>query len=706
MIIMKNYIEIINKNENEKPIKVYKGNFTFVHKYDEKLFIECLEGEKYINTNPAVSISRFRNAYERFAAVTEGNRRIRNERKDNVNRLSVYEEVHDEIKSADAKYIRGGKELKVTAKNLFVDTLFEILNKDKRAFFQAYSKICKKGYGVLFNKDENDSQIKLYDFGNSLYTELCGSSHVTVGERTTALCAAEVLFDVFCLYFNWKYNSYNVENIPYDEYYPIKEKSINGLNSSNTKIRLFVKEDSSGIKYYLFNNIGSMENDALKKRNYEIINTLYEESKTENVFVNNNEIGVLEARMQVIRVPSMPQGLASVCENMTQSEKRDVIFQIMSILKMMHSSNPIIVHRTLCPHDFLICRNNGRLRVYLYNFSTAKNLDLEAEYTVIGTINNEKVYRLKYTAPEIISNQYEDRCLDRADIYSLGKIIESILDDEDKQMLEHIIKVMCDDDYRKRPNIEEVTTYIKSTFNDNQCYAVYTSKSPKRKQQDAFFVEGLDVKQADEYVNTEKCGSNIICAVFDGIGGGRAGNRVSKLCADISLEFWGKTTKSNYKTVLKKYAKELQKSVREFMDDECYDYSGTTMAIAVIEGNKIYASNVGDSKIYLINKAGIEQLSQDHRFSKGIVKQKELYQYIGMDEFDGEVVPYIEEFDKKNDDYVLLSSDGLSDFVSEEQIRNIIMENDDINEKTKTLVETARKNGSQDDITIIVVKGE
>ena len=77
-----------------------------------------------------------------------------------------------------------------------------------------------------------------------------------------------------------------------------------------------------------------------------------------------------------------------------------------------------------------------------------------------------------------------------------------------------------------------------------------------------------------------------------------------------------------------------------------------------------------------------------------------------MDEFDGAVVPYIEEFDKKNDDYVLLSSDGLSDFVSEEQIRNIIMENDDINEKTKTLVETARKNGSQDDITIIVVKGE
>lgn len=701
---MKNYIEILNKNEN--PIKVYKGNFSFVYKYDEQLFIECLEGEKYINTNPAVSISRFRNAYERFAAITEGNRRIRKASKNNINRISIYEEVHNEIKIGKECVNKRGTTYRISAKGLFVSTLMELQKKDINVFDRTYNKICNKAYNVLFNKEETGVQIKISDFGYNLYTELCGSSHITVGDRAKALCAAEVLFDVFCLYFNWKNNFYNVENIPYDEYYPISEKSINNLNSINTNIRLFIKEDSSGIKYYLFNNIGSMENDALKKRNYEIINTLYEESKTENVFVNNNEIGVPEARMQVIRVPSMPQGLASVIENMTQLEKRDVIFQIMSILKMMHSSIPIVVHRTLCPHDFLICRNSSRLRVYLYNFSTAKNLNFETEYTVIGTINNEKVYRLNYTAPEIINNQYEDKCLDRADIYSLGKIIESILDDEDKQMMEHIIKVMCDDDYRKRPSIEEVTTYIKSMFNDNQCYAVNTSKSPKRKQQDAFFVEGLEVNQADGYVDTGKCGNNVICAVFDGIGGGRAGNKVSKLCADISAEFWGKTTKSNYKTVLMKYTKELQKSVRKFMDDECYDYSGTTMAIAVIEGNKIYASNVGDSKIYLINKDGIEQLSQDHRFSKGIVKQKELYQYIGMDEFDGEVVPYIEEYEKKDGDFVLLSSDGLSDFVSEEHIRNIIMENDNINEKTKKLVEMARNNGSQDDITIILVKGE
>lgn len=701
---MKNCIEI--KDDMAKTIRVNKGNFYFTFDLDKKLFVECLEGERYINTNPAVSISRFRNAFERFAAITEGNRRIVQSAKKDIDRTSVYDKVHNEIGKPNAKYVKDGKEYNVTAKGLFVDTLFELQKKDKNAFYRTYNKICNKAYGVLFEKEEDGRQKSFGNFGRDIYSILSGSSHVTVGERITALCVAEVLFYIFCLYFQWKNNVYNIDAIPFDEYYPIDKNSINSLNIKDSDIKIYIKEETRGIKYYLFNDISTMCSNPLKKRNYEIINTLYEEAKTENVFVHNNEIGVEEARMQVINIPSMPQGLTSINDKLTKSEKRDALLHIISILKMMHSSKPIIVHRTLCPSDFLICRNNTGLRVYLYNFSTAKNLDTETEYTVIGNVNKEKMYRLKFTACEIINNQYDDKLLDRADIYSLGKIAEFILDDEDKQVLEYIIGEMCDDDYRKRPSIDEVTAYIKSIFNDNQYYVVHTSKSPKRKQQDAFFVEGLEANQADEYVNSGKCGNNIICAVFDGIGGGRAGNRVSQLCAEISSKFWSKSTKSNYKTTLKKYTKELQKSVRDFMDDECYDYSGTTMAIAVIEGNKIYASNVGDSKIYLVNKDGIEQLSQDHRFSKGIVKQKELYQYIGMDEFDGEVVPYIEEYDKKDGDFVLLSSDGLSDFVGEEQMRNIVMGNDDMNEKTVKLVEAARINGSQDDITIILVKGD
>ena len=128
---MKNCIEI--KDDMAKTIRVNKGNFYFTFDLDKKLFVECLEGERYINTNPAVSISRFRNAFERFAAITEGNRRIVQSAKKDIDRTSVYDKVHNEIGKPNAKYVKDGKEYNVTAKGLFVDTLFELQKKDKNA---------------------------------------------------------------------------------------------------------------------------------------------------------------------------------------------------------------------------------------------------------------------------------------------------------------------------------------------------------------------------------------------------------------------------------------------------------------------------------------------------------------------------------------------------------------------------------------------
>ena len=192
---MKNCIEI--KDDMAKTIRVNKGNFYFTFDLDKKLFVECLEGERYINTNPAVSISRFRNAFERFAAITEGNRRIVQSAKKDIDRTSVYDKVHNEIGKPNAKYVKDGKEYNVTAKGLFVDTLFELQKKDKNAFYRTYNKICNKAYGVLFEKEEDGRQKSFGNFGRDIYSILSGSSHVTVGERTTALCVAEVLFYIF-----------------------------------------------------------------------------------------------------------------------------------------------------------------------------------------------------------------------------------------------------------------------------------------------------------------------------------------------------------------------------------------------------------------------------------------------------------------------------------------------------------------------------
>lgn len=704
---MNDYIEIVD--DLDTPIRVNKGNFHFINDNDKQLYIECLEAERSINTNPSVSKSKFRNAFERFAVVTEGNRRILAEPDKYFNLSKVYSIVQKEVQNHSLTYIYNGKEYPVTGKKLFWDTLEQLRNKDIHKFNRMFDRICLTA-NELYEQNTKFIRIKekkdLRNFSWEIYGILSSSSHSTVGDRNEALCIAKIFFEVLRLYFDRTELMFNEGSIPYDDYYPVKKEYLNnwGINDS----RIYIKEESRGVKYYIFKSINSIEKNELEKRNYEIINTLFEGFKTENVFVANNEIGVAEARMQVISVPSRPVSLRSIISKLQDNEKRDVLLQILKTIKMMHETRPVIVHRTLCPYDFIVCRNKNGASVFLYNFATAKNMDSTTEYTVIGKISEEKVYRLKFTAPEVIENRCEDKWADRADIYSLGKIIDYIFEGEDKELLIGTVSRMCCEQYEKRPSINEVLKEITDLLTvTHKCnYAIKTSKSPKRKQQDAFFVDCCEEYQADDCNISGTTGRDIICAVFDGIGGGRAGNEVSKLCAEKTKIFWETSIKSNYSTILTRYIAELQKEVVEFMDSECYDYAGTTVAIAVIEGDRISIANVGDSKVYLVNKDGMEQLTQDHRFTKGIVKQKELYQYIGMDEFDGKIVPYVNEFEKKEGDYILLCSDGLSDYVSLEQIKSIVMSDIIAKDKTNELIDLARKNGSQDDITIIVVKGE
>jgi len=40
--------------------------------------------------------------------------------------------------------------------------------------------------------------------------------------------------------------------------------------------------------------------------------------------------------------------------------------------------------------------------------------------------------------------------------------------------------------------------------------------------------------------------------------------------------------------------------------------SGFTLAIVVIEGNRLYGANVGDSRVYLQRDNSLAQLSTDH----------------------------------------------------------------------------------------------
>lgn len=46
---------------------------------------------------------------------------------------------------------------------------------------------------------------------------------------------------------------------------------------------------------------------------------------------------------------------------------------------------------------------------------------------------------------------------------------------------------------------------------------------------------------------------------------------------------------------------------------------GTTLVAASIQGNTLYVANVGDSRLYRIERSGIHQITRDHSYVEAMV---------------------------------------------------------------------------------------
>ncbi len=150
---------------------------------------------------------------------------------------------------------------------------------------------------------------------------------------------------------------------------------------------------------------------------------------------------------------------------------------------------------------------------------------------------------------------------------------------------------------------------------------------------------------------------------------------------------------------------------------------GTTLIMLLFYGQKLYITNVGDSRAYLFNAQGIYQLSRDHslvqeKLNIGIYSREEaaldpyknvLVRTVG---FDPEVEADVFTYKVLRNDLFLLCSDGLHGKVSDSDILNIVKKNitnaseaglPDVTNTVRDLVEQANKNGGNDNISIVIV---
>jgi len=142
---------------------------------------------------------------------------------------------------------------------------------------------------------------------------------------------------------------------------------------------------------------------------------------------------------------------------------------------------------------------------------------------------------------------------------------------------------------------------------------------------------------------------------------------------------------------------------------------GTTLTAVAVIGDLAYVAHVGDSRIYLVTKDNIEQITRDHSLVQRYVElnlltreeasvhaQKNvLYRALGQSET-LEVDALTRRLPPNSK--LMVCSDGLWNLVSDEEIMDIVSKHSNPQEACDKLVALANAHGGSDNITVILLR--
>ena len=170
----------------------------------------------------------------------------------------------------------------------------------------------------------------------------------------------------------------------------------------------------------------------------------------------------------------------------------------------------------------------------------------------------------------------------------------------------------------------------------------------------------------DDFFDVKVVNNLTIAIVCDGVGSAMEGAEASRRVTNYLM--------NNFKNRPSSWS--IEKSIKSFIssinsilyEESMVNYERpeivTTLAMVIIEGDRLYGANVGDSRIYLQRDKVISQLSYDHIVEEDGYEGV-LTQAIGIDR---DVSPYYFENIINVDDKILLCSDGLYTIINDDYI--------------------------------------
>lgn len=218
------------------------------------------------------------------------------------------------------------------------------------------------------------------------------------------------------------------------------------------------------------------------------------------------------------------------------------------------------------------------------------------------------------------------------------------------------------------------------------------------------------VRQANEdrFYKGEK-----LYIVADGMGGYQGGAIASQLAIENIVSELKDKSSINEELIEKAILTANRIIWQKMKSDEALAGMGTTVVVAAVEGNTLHWGNVGDSRLYIYGDNQLIQLTKDHSLVQSLVdsgkcpeeerksypKRNYLMRAVGVD-------PALDvdtgNVQIKSGDIILLCSDGLSAYLSDEKILEILSAPIEETEKIERLVSAVYELGARDNVTIII----
>lgn len=228
---------------------------------------------------------------------------------------------------------------------------------------------------------------------------------------------------------------------------------------------------------------------------------------------------------------------------------------------------------------------------------------------------------------------------------------------------------------------------------------------------------GMVRKVNEDYYGSFQGKFGELIVICDGMGGHAGGRTASHLAVEeISKHFNHLNEDFDPKAeIFNAMYKANEAILNKANEDESLKGMGSTVVLLLIRNGKAYYAHLGDSRIYLIRQSAIHQLTRDHSLvqqlidsgiltkdnSENFPSKNVITKALGEKlEIEPDIATPIELF---KGDIFILCSDGLTGYIKDEQIKDVIQKGS-VQDAAVKLVEMANEMGGKDNTTIQIVK--